>query len=143
MARDRLAQARLLNSAGRFAFEEKTMALPHARSGQIIDIRPLGSRLRSTVSTALFKAEDLEVLRLVLLSGKGIPPHRVSGEVTIQCIEGVVEVSSSESCTLEAGQMLYLRGDEAHSLRALEDASVLLTIFLDRRDGKLQGGVVA
>ena len=119
------------------------MALPHAQSGQIIDVNPLGSRLRSTVSTALFKAEDLEVIRLVLLAGKEMRPHRVSGELTIQCIEGVVEVSSREPCTLDAGKMLYLRGDEVHSLRALEDASVLLTIFLDRRNGKLQGGSAA
>ena len=119
------------------------MALPHAESGQIIDITPPGSRLRSTVSTALFKAEDLEVMRLVLLAGKGIPPHKVAGEVTIQCIEGVVEVSSQDVRTLDAGKMLYLRGDEVHSLRALEDASVLLTIFLDRRNGKLQGGVIS
>jgi len=118
------------------------MALPHAESGQIIDISPLGSRLRSTVSTALFKAEDLEVMRLVLLAGKGIPPHKVAGEVTIQCIEGVVEVSSDEVQTLDAGKMLYLRGDEVHSLRALQDASVLVTIFLDRRSGKLQGSVI-
>ena len=119
------------------------MALPHARSGQIIDISPLGSGLRSAVSTALFKAEDLEVMRLVLLSGKGIPPHKVAGEVTIQCIEGVVEVSSDEVQTLEAGKMMYLRGDEVHSLRAVEDASMLVTIFLDRSKGKLQGGVIA
>jgi quercetin dioxygenase-like cupin family protein len=116
------------------------MALPHAQSGQIIDITPLGSRLRSTVSTALFKAEDLEVMRLVLLAGKEIPPHKVAGELTIQCIEGAVEVSSEQVQTLEAGRMMYLRGDEVHSLRAIEDASLLLTIFLERRDGKLQGG---
>ena len=109
------------------------MALPHAESGQIIDIAPLGNRLRSSVSTALFKAEDLEVMRLVLLAGKEIPPHKVSGELTIQCIEGVVEVSSREPRLLEAGKMLYLRGDEVHSLRAVEDASVLLTLFLDRK----------
>lgn len=112
------------------------MALPHAGSGQIIDISPLGDRLRSTVSTALFKAEDLEVMRLVLLAGKGMRPHKVSGEVTIQCIEGVVEVSSKEVCKLDAGKMLYLRGDEVHSLRAIQDASVLLTIFLDRRGAR-------
>ena len=119
------------------------MALPHAQSGQIIDVSPLGSRLRSTVSTALFKAEDLEVIRLVLLAGKGIPPHRLSGELTIQCLEGVVEVSSDDPCTLDAGKMLYLRGDEVHSLRAIEDASVLLTLFLDRQDGKLRGGAAS
>lgn len=118
------------------------MALPHADSGQIIDISPLGARLRSTVSTALFKADDLEVMRLVLLAGREMPPHKVSGEVTIQCIEGVVEVSSKKVCQLDAGKMLYLRGDEVHSLRAIEDASVLLTIFLDRRESR-QGGRLA
>ena len=55
----------------------------------------------------------------------------------------MVEVSSDEVQTLDAGKMLYLRGDEVHSLRALEDASVLLTIFLDRRNGKLQGGITS
>ena len=119
------------------------MALEHADSGDLIDVRPLGARLRSTVSTPLFKGDDLEVMRLVLLAGKEVPPHKVAGEVTIQCIEGVVEVSSDEVQTLEPGKMMYLRGDEVHSLRALEDASVLLTIFLDRRDGKLQGGVIS
>jgi hypothetical protein len=48
----------------------------------------------------------------------------------------VVEVSSKEACTLQANQMLYLRGDEVHALQAVQDASVLLTLFLDRRDGK-------
>lgn len=115
------------------------MALPHADAGQIIDVSPLGARLQSAVSTALFKAEDLEVMRLVLLAGREMPPHKVAGEVTIQCIEGVVEISSRDVCTLDAGKMLYLRGDEVHSLRAIADASVLVTIFLDRRDSKLQG----
>lgn len=109
------------------------MALPHAESGQIIDISPLGSRLQVSVSTALFKAEDLQVMRLVLLAGKEIAPHKVSGELTLQCLEGVVEVSSDEPRVLDAGKMLYLRGDEVHSLRAIEDASVLLTMFLDRK----------
>jgi quercetin dioxygenase-like cupin family protein len=115
------------------------MALEHADSGEPIDVRPLGPRLRATVSTALFKGDDLEVMRLVLLAGKEIPPHKVAGEVTIQCIEGVVEVTSGSVRRLEAGWMLYLRGDEVHSLRALEDASVLLTIFLERRGDQLQG----
>ncbi len=115
------------------------MALEHAGSGDLIDVRPLGPRLRSTVSTALFKAEDLEVMRLVLLAGKEIPPHKLAGELTIQCLEGVVEVSSASVRRLEAGWMLYLRGDEVHSLRAIEDASVLITVFLERRGDKLQG----
>ena len=37
---------------------------------------------------ALFKTEELEVIRLVLAAGKSLPPHKVPGEITIQCLEG-------------------------------------------------------
>ena len=45
------------------------MALPHATSGQVTRLEPLGERLTDTVSTALFKAAQLEVVRLVLPRG--------------------------------------------------------------------------
>jgi quercetin dioxygenase-like cupin family protein len=35
----------------------------------------------------------LEVIRLVLLAGKVFPPHAVPGEITMQCIEGEVDVT--------------------------------------------------
>ena len=40
------------------------MAQPHATSGEVIDVRPLGERLTGAVSTALIKAEQLEIARL-------------------------------------------------------------------------------
>ncbi|MFN4360802.1 MAG: hypothetical protein ACK4F4_08780 [Hylemonella sp.] len=70
------------------------MAIPHATAGQIIDIQPLGTRLAYEKTVALFKAQDLEVMRLVLTAGKSLPPHKVAGEITIQCIEGVLAITS-------------------------------------------------
>ncbi len=64
------------------------MAIPHAQSGQVIDVRPLGPSLADERTVALFKTDDLEVMRLVLTAGKSLPPHKVAGEITIQCIEG-------------------------------------------------------
>ncbi len=66
------------------------MAIPHAAPGQAIDIRPLGPALSKTVTTALIKTERLEVIRLVVSAGKKIPSHKVTGEITVQCLEGRV-----------------------------------------------------
>ncbi len=107
------------------------MAMLHAQSGQIIDIHPLHDDLQSARSVALFKTNELEVIRLVLAAGKSFPPHRVPGEVTIQCIDGKVEVTcEGTSQILLCGQLLYLSGGVQHSVVGLEDACVLLTVVL-------------
>ena len=49
-----------------FVSEDKLMAIPHAQPGEVIDIRPLGARLKESVTSTLIKTETLEVLRLVL-----------------------------------------------------------------------------
>ena len=66
------------------------MALQHASSGDVIDVRPYGARIDGAQSIALFKSTQLEVMRLVLPAGHRMPPHHVPGEITIQCLEGVV-----------------------------------------------------
>lgn len=93
---------------------------------------PFGSRLASQRTTALFKSNDLEVIRLVLRAGEVFPPHSVNGEITLQCIEGRLEVQSNghSSQTLQAGQLLYLLGKTPHSVTALSDASALLTLVV-------------
>lgn len=107
------------------------MALPHAQPGQAIDVRPLGGALSGTTSAALFKSDDLEVIRLVLPAGKSLPPHKVAGEITVQCIEGRIDVGAEgRSHVLAAGELLYLRGGVMHGVLALEDASALVTIAL-------------
>ena len=107
------------------------MAIPHANSGEAIDVRPLGARLRSEKTVALFKSEHLELMRLVLPAGKSLPPHKVSGEITVQCIEGRIDVTAEgKSHVLHAGQLLYLSGNVLHGVVALEDASALVTVAL-------------
>lgn len=109
------------------------MAIKHAPSGQTIDVGPLGGSLATEKTTALFKSEDLEVMRLVLLAGKSLPPHKVPGEITIQCIEGTIDVTSDGSShLLHAGQLIYLSGNVLHGVTALEDSSALVTVALKR-----------
>ena len=107
------------------------MALHHTRPSTPVDVQPLRERLSGEASSALFKARDLEVLRLVLLAGKSMPPHEVAGDITLQCIEGALEIESDDgAATLEAGRLLYLRGGVRYRIRAVMDSSALMTIAL-------------
>lgn len=107
------------------------MAIPHASSGQLIDVKPLGPRLAGERTAALFKSEQLEVMRLVLRAGKSLPSHSVDGEITIQCIEGHLDVTfEGQSHALQSGQMLFLSRSVPHGVVALEDSSALVTIVL-------------
>lgn len=132
------------------------MALEHAHPGQAVSVKPYGAALASATTQALFKSTQLEVVRIVLRKGQHMPSHKVPGEITIQCIEGMVDIQSViasasdqfSSChggcnaviwprpapetitRLQAGELLYLPGDVPHALTALEDCSVLVTIVL-------------
>jgi quercetin dioxygenase-like cupin family protein len=107
------------------------MAIPHASPGQLINVQPLGPRLPSEKTTALFKSEQLEVIRLVLKAGKSLPPHSVPGEITVQCIEGEMDVTAEgRSHLLRAGEMLFLSGGVVHGVVAVQASSALVTIVL-------------
>ena len=107
------------------------MALPHASSGQIVDILPTEGTLPSAKSFALFKSAQLEVMRVVLPAGKAFPPHRVAGEITVQCLEGRIDFSVDGAAQeLRAGQLLHLEGGVLHGLVGIEDSSALVTIVL-------------
>lgn len=108
------------------------MAIPHVNPGEPVAVTPLGSELLSDAkSAALFKAKDLEVIRLVLRKGKSLPPHRVSGEITVQCIEGSLDVIvGRKSHVLNQGQLMYLERGVVHAVTALEDATALVTVAL-------------
>lgn len=92
---------------------------------------PLGLGLAAARTHALFKARDLEVIRLVLLRGQSLPMHRVQGEITVHCLEGRIEVTTATAVHgLLAGQLLYLPGGVDHDVHGIEDASALVTIAL-------------
>lgn len=109
------------------------MAIEHALPGQAISVQPLGSTLAAHRTRALFKSEDLEVMRLVLCAGKSLPPHQVAGDITVQCIEGSLQINAAgQPHVLRAGQLLYLPGGVLHDVKALEDASALVTVALKK-----------
>lgn len=107
------------------------MALHHAKPGEIIDLGPIGSGLKDARTAAIIKAGHCEVIRLIVHAGAEIPRHKVSGPITLHCLEGRVELGTDlEPIALKANDWIYLDGGAPHSVKAIEDSSLLLTIML-------------
>lgn len=107
------------------------MAIKHIEANEICDLKPSDSDLNQMKTNALFKSKDLELIRLVLSKGGSLPPHKVKGEIIIQCIEGQLDIITNEqSHILNPGQLMYLLGEQMHSVMAIKDSIALVTIAL-------------
>ena len=90
--------------------------------------------LASAQTQTLVRAEQVEVIRLVVPAGKEIPEHKAKGEVIVHCLEGrVVFTAYGKAQTLEAGHLLYLPTGEPHSVKGIENASLLVTVLLPKQ----------
>jgi quercetin dioxygenase-like cupin family protein len=106
----------------------KPMPIPPVGAGEIIDVSA-PERIDAKMSF-LMKTAELEVFRLDVPVGNRIPPHRTHGLIVIQCLKGRVSLNALASKQeLRQGQMLYLAPEEKHALDAIEDASLLVTVF--------------
>ncbi|SFN10072.1 cupin domain-containing protein [Variovorax sp. OV329] len=107
------------------------MAIAHAVSGEVVDLLAPGGVTTPDKTLALFKAKDLEVMRIVLPAGKRVPDHSVPGSITVQCLGGQVELFlPHQTAVLSAGQFAYVGGGVPHGLHALKDSDLLVTIAI-------------
>jgi quercetin dioxygenase-like cupin family protein len=107
------------------------MALQHAASGDKIALARDDGDIAFFTSVALAKTPNMELIRLVLPKERPMPEHWVEGDMTLQCLEGKLEVDAhGRTIALAPGEMLYLDGGVPHSVRAVEDAVALMTILL-------------
>lgn len=107
------------------------MALPHAQSSEVVSVRPLGEKLTEATTYAIIKAQQMEVIRVVLPAGTSLRQHDTPGELTVQCLEGEVEFGVGPTVyMLRPGDFLHLAPRAPHALRAVQDASLLVTICL-------------
>jgi quercetin dioxygenase-like cupin family protein len=110
------------------------MSIPHAKSGQVISVRPLGAALASARTNTLVRTADVEVIRLIVPSGKEIPEHKAKGDIVVQCLEGAVAFTfAGKTENLRSGDLLFLDIGEPHSVKGIENSSLLLTVLLPKR----------
>ncbi len=105
------------------------MAHEHAAPGVVVDLNTFGG----SKSTAVVKEKTFEVIRIAVEAGKPIPPHKVDGPITVQCLSGKCTFFvGEEPRQLVPGSWLYLTGGTMHALASDEDATLLLSIVFQR-----------
>lgn len=105
------------------------MALHHVRPAEKIHLASVAVAAAKT--SALVKTDAFEAVQLVLRAGDYISGHSVPGYATIHCVEGVVLINLSEEVELVAGDWLYLDRGQEHSVLAVEDSSLIVTILFE------------
>jgi quercetin dioxygenase-like cupin family protein len=110
------------------------MVDPQTKPGEVVDICPSESELAAPQRQILVQTEQLEVARRVVPAGTEIKEHTAKGEIIVQCLQGrVTYIVSGKPQTLKAGTLLYLPTGEPHSVKGIENALLLLTIFTSKR----------
>jgi quercetin dioxygenase-like cupin family protein len=107
------------------------MAQTHSTSGEVIRLQALGVAIPASRTTALLKARQLELVRLVLPAGTTMREHSTAGEVTVLCLEGAIDLTTPNGPQrMAAGDLIHLAAGEPHALRGVSDATALVTICL-------------
>ncbi len=105
------------------------MSLPHAKSGDVVSVRPMEGQLAQAVPHAIVRGNQLELIRTVLHAGKSVHEHKIDGEMAVLCVEGRLGVNAhGRRMMLEAGELLYLEGGVLHAMDAEVDSSALLIL---------------
>ena len=104
------------------------MTITHAEPGDVVDVEPYGPSMAEKKTATLFKTDHVELIRLVMSSGKVIPEHQAPGEIIVQCLEGRIEFTAQgKTVELGPGQLLYLEAKKPHAVRCIQEASFLVT----------------
>lgn len=106
------------------------MALDHAKAAMAVHLTN-GSFLPEQKTAALVKTDRFEAVRIFVPAGGEIPKHKVSGFVTLQCVEGHVVIRLGKDVDLRSGEWMFLDRSAPHSLRGVEDSYLLLTILFE------------
>ena len=107
------------------------MAQVHMVAAQPFRLHPVESSDKALTSISLFKSKDLQVMQVMFSAKSALPLHQVPGEITIQCIEGVVDVVLEDSTVpLSQGELMFLSRGQRHAVKAQERANIVVTIAL-------------
>lgn len=84
---------------------------------------------RGHIARTLARLPDLRMVLIAIQGGHEIPEHDADDSVTIQVVSGRVQlVFEGREVELGAGQLITLEGGVPHSVRALEESALLLSL---------------
>lgn len=101
----------------------------NTHAGEIISLTAAPDSANVGTAT-LLKTDRLEVTRLELTAGQEIPQHTTPGEMTVQGLHGLAQFTFEQGAAeLTPGTLLFLPANELHSIKAVSEASLLLTVL--------------
>lgn len=104
-----------------------------------IFVLPLNVTGEQSRKITLVHTPHVKVVQLIVPVGQSVPTHQAQGELLLHCLEGRVSLSAlGNTYDLRPGQLLALSIDEPFSIRAIEDASVLLTLITAKTGGSVE-----
>lgn len=106
------------------------MSVPHVTSGEAINLAERIDDIETQNSRALVKTEDFEAILMQVSGGKSLPEHAVTGPLTLQCLRGKARFFvNGTPRELSPGDWLFLEAGVPHSVEAMSDCTLLLTII--------------
>jgi quercetin dioxygenase-like cupin family protein len=77
----------------------------------------------------LHKGPGLRVVLVAMHGNTTLPAHRAEGPISVQVLEGILTFGvETHAVTLRAGELLTLHAGIPHSVEALEESALLLTL---------------
>jgi len=107
-----------------------------------VDLRALVESTQDRRAVTLVRQGGVSVVLTHLLADAVLEEHAAPGPVTVQVLEGRVEVTlAGDALDAPAGRLVAFDSGVRHSVRAIEDSTLLLTVVAaPTSDGGAQHG---
>ena len=77
----------------------------------------------------LLKTDSLRVIFRSFSAGASLPTHTAPGPITVQVLDGHIEFTAGTQTTpVRKGEVLALESGLPHSVRALSNSAILITV---------------
>lgn len=85
-------------------------------------------------SVTLFKSETLRIVLIGLHENAELKPHKANGVISVQVLQGKIKFTAEQqNHHLEKGQMIALQENIIHSVKALTESFILLTLAMNNK----------
>ncbi|MGH9615326.1 MAG: cupin domain-containing protein [Acidobacteriaceae bacterium] len=101
------------------------------------ELNKIRGRNTDVSSTTLLKTETLRVVLMALRAGAALHRHHADGRLSLQVLEGEIELSAEGAqAYLTQGMLIGLEARVLHEVVALSDSALLLTIAWPSEEGR-------
>lgn len=80
----------------------------------------------------LTKSDHMRVVLRALHAGSELSTHKADGQISVQVLDGHIEFTAdARTVAVKKGQLLVPAGGALHSVRAVEESAILITLAVD------------